>query len=196
MPGRLSCGLAIASLLALATACGTSPPSRYYTLDSTATSDGTPALGRAIAVGPVSIPGSVDRPELVVQVAPNQVEVDEFDRWAAPLDDAIARTVAGNLAVLLATPEVASAPLANFAPAYRVTIDVQRFESAPGDAALVDAVWAVAASAGGEPRTGRTVAREPVQGTGFDALAAAHSRALAKLSGDIAAAIRSAAGAR
>jgi uncharacterized lipoprotein YmbA len=132
----------------------------------------------------------------VVQVAPNQVEVDEFDRWAAPLDDAIARTVAGNLAVLLATPEVASAPLANFAPAYRVTIDVQRFESAPGDAALVDAVWAVAASAGGEPRTGRTVAREPVQGTGFDALAAAHSRALAKLSGDIAAAIRSAAGAR
>jgi uncharacterized lipoprotein YmbA len=196
MPGRLSRGLAIASLLALATACGTSPPSRYYTLDSTAGSDGAPSLGRAIAVGPVSIPGSVDRPELVVQVAPNQVEVDEFDRWAAPLDDAIARTVAGNLAVLLATPEVASAPLANFAPAYRVTIDVQRFESAPGDAALVDAVWAVAASAGGEPRTGRTVAREPVQGTGFDALAAAHSRALAKLSGDIAAAIRSAAGAR
>jgi hypothetical protein len=35
------------------------------------------------------------------------------------------------------------------------------------------------------------VAREPVQGEGFDALAAAHSRAIATLSGDIAAAIRS-----
>jgi hypothetical protein len=37
------------------------------------------------------------------------------------------------------------------------------------------------------------VASEPVTGNGFDALAAAHSRALARVSGDIAAAIRSAA---
>ena len=36
-----------------------------------------------------------------------------------------------------------SAPLANFDPAYRVTIDVQRFDSIPGQAVLVDAVWAV-----------------------------------------------------
>ena len=45
-------------------------------------------------------------------------------------------------------------------------------------------------TAGGETRSGRTVAREAVQGDGFDALAAAHSRALAKMSGDIATAIR------
>ena len=80
--------------------------------------------------------------------------------------------------------------MANFDPAYRVTIDVQRFESAPGQAALVEAVWTVRKTAGGETRSGRTVAREAVQGDGFDALAAAHSRALAKMSGDIAAAIR------
>ncbi len=45
-------------------------------------------------------------------------------------------------------------------------------------------------TAGGETRSGRTVAREPVQGQGFDALAAAHSRAIAKVSADIATAIR------
>jgi hypothetical protein len=45
-------------------------------------------------------------------------------------------------------------------------------------------------AAGAVTRAGRTVAREPVQGDGFDALAAAHSRALAKLSADIAVAIR------
>jgi hypothetical protein len=38
--------------------------------------------------------------------------------------------------------------------------------------------------------SGRTVAREPAQGTDYEALAAAHSRALAKVSGDIATAIR------
>ena len=141
-------------------------------------------------VGPVSVPASVDQPQFVVQVAPNRVEVDEFNRWAAPLSDSIARAVAGDLAVLLGTPDVATAPLANFNPAYRVTIDVQRFESVQGQAALVEAVWTVRKTAGGETRSGRTVAREAVQGDGFDALAAAHSRALATMSADIAAAIR------
>ncbi len=45
-------------------------------------------------------------------------------------------------------------------------------------------------------RSGRTVAREPLEGKGFDAIPAAHSRALAKLSADIAAAIRAASAAR
>ena len=77
-----------------------------------------------------------------------------------------------------------------------MTIDVQRFDSVPGESVLVDAVWAVRPTAGGEVRTGRTVAREAVSVKGFDALAAAHSRALAKVSEDIAAAIRAANSAR
>ncbi len=183
----------IAQLISIAlvavAGCSTAP-SRFYSLTSTATADGTPATSAAVMVGPVTIPASVDQPEFVVQVAPNRVDVDEFNRWVAPLNDAIARAVAGDLVVLLGTPEVASAQLANFAPDYRVTIDVQRFESIQGDAALVEAVWTVRKTAGGETRSGRTVAREPVQGQGFDALAAAHSRAIAKVSADIATAIR------
>jgi uncharacterized lipoprotein YmbA len=87
---------------------------------------------------------------------------------------------------------VAVAPLANFNPAYRVTLDVQRFDSVQNQSVLVDAVWAVRKTAGGDTRSGRTVAREAVRGEGFDALAAAHSRALATVSADIAAAIRAA----
>jgi uncharacterized lipoprotein YmbA len=85
---------------------------------------------------------------------------------------------------------VATAPFANFTPVHRVTIDVQRFDSIRGEAAVIDAVWAVRETTGGRTRSGRTLAREALQGEGFDALAAAHSRALATLSGDIAAAIR------
>jgi uncharacterized lipoprotein YmbA len=176
-------------LLALGTAgCGRSAISRFYTLDSTAIPDAGPLASYAVIVGPVSVPASVDRPEFVVQVAPNRVEVDEFNRWAAPLGDSIARVVAGDLAVLLGTPQVATAPLANFAPAYRVTISVQRFESIPGEAVVLEAVWAVRGSRG--TRSGRTATREAVQDKSFDALAAAHSRALATVSGDIAGAIR------
>ena len=169
--------------------CSTTP-ARFYSLDSTATADGAPAANASVMVGPVTVPASVDQPEFVVQVAPNRVEVDEFNRWVAPLNDSIARAVAGDLVVLLGSPDVASSQLSNFNPDYRVTIDVQRFESIRGNAAVVEAVWTVKKTVGGETRSGRTVAREPVQGQSFDALAAAHSRALTKMSGDIAAAIR------
>ena len=107
-----------------------------------------PATRAAVMVGPVSVPAAVDRPEFVVQTAPNRVDVDEFNRWDAPLNDAIAQAVAGDLVKLLGTPDVASAPMANFAPAYRVTIDVQRFESVPGHSVLVEAVWTVHRTAG------------------------------------------------
>jgi uncharacterized lipoprotein YmbA len=180
----------IALVAAGASGCGTTAPSRFYTLDATAVSDGAAPASYPIMVGPVSVPAAVDRPQFVVQAAPNRVEVDEFNRWAAPLNDAVAQVVAGDLVKLLGTPNVAAGPLANFDPAYRVSIDVQRFESVPGQAALLEAEWTVRRTASAQTRSGRTVAREAVQGESFDALAAAHSRALAKMSGDIATAIR------
>jgi uncharacterized lipoprotein YmbA len=194
MARRVPQFLSIALLAAAAGGCA-SAQSKFYTLASTARTDGAPAAPYAVIVGPVSVPASVDRPEIVVQVAPNQVQIDEFNRWAAPLSDSIARAVAGNLAVLLGTQDVAAAPLANFNPAYRVTINVQRFESVPGESVLVEAVWAVRTTASGTTRSGRTVASEAVQGKGYDALAAAHSRALATVSIDIAGAIQAAAAA-
>ena len=197
MSSRVPCLIvSIAFIAAAASGCGTTAPSRFYTLDAMAVSDGAAPIPDAIMVGPVSVPASVDRAEFVVQVAPNRVDVDEFNRWAAPLNEAIAQAVAGDLVKLLGTPNVVAAPLGNFDPAYRVTIDVRRFESVRGQAAMIEAVWTVHKTAGGKTRSGRTVAREPVQGDGFDALAAAHSRAIAKVSGDIAAAIRAEAAAR
>jgi uncharacterized lipoprotein YmbA len=181
--------ISIAFIAILASGCSTAP-SRFYTLDSTAAPGTAPATRISVVVGPVSVPDTVDRPEFVVQVASNQVDVEEFNRWAAPLGDGIARAVAGDLSTLLGTPDVAVGPMGNFAPTYRVTIDVQRFDSIQGQAAYIDAMWTVHDIKNGKTRSGRTVAREPVQGDGFAALAAAHSRALAKVSDDIAAAIR------
>jgi uncharacterized lipoprotein YmbA len=182
--------LLVAFVTAALAACATTTPSRFYTLDSTASPEGAPAAATTVVVGPVTLPASVDRPQFVIQVAPNRIDIDEYNRWAAPLDDNIARVVAGDLAVLLGSPRVARTPFANFDPAYRVSINVQRFESVPGESALIEALWTVRTSADEQTRSGHTLAREAVQGKGFDTLAAAHSRALAQVSRDIAAAIR------
>jgi hypothetical protein len=191
------CGLAFALAAALS-GCA-SPPSQFYTLAATARPEaGVSPAAYAVAVDNVGLPATVDRPQFVVQKGPNRVAFDEFNRWAAPLATNIARTVAENLVVLLGTPQVVSGPLApSFKPAYRVTVDIQRFESVPGEAATFDALWQVrrvGADADAGATIGRTTLREPVQGEGYDALAAAHSRAIAGMSRDIAAAIRAEAG--
>lgn len=180
----------IGLIVAVAAGCGTSAQSHFYTLDPVAIVDHAPPSNLSVIVAPVRVPATVDQPQFVIQVAQNRAEVEEFDRWVAPLDESIASAVAGDLSILLASPEVVTAPLADFSPQYRVAINVQRFESVKGESTLLVAVWTVRSAVNGKITSGRTVAREPAQGEAFEALAAAHSRGLAKLSSDIATAIR------
>ena len=184
----LSCALVI-----LAAGCASSPSSRFYTLSATLSASTAPpadatSSNLSVAVGPVSVPAAVDRPQIVVSTGPNQVQLDEFNRWASPLQDNIARVVAENLIAMLGTPRVTQTLSVD--AGYRAVIEVQRFESALGEATTLDAVWTVRRAKDGKSQTGRTTVREPAPGTSYDALAAAHSRAVARLSRDIADAVR------
>jgi uncharacterized protein len=177
-------------LAALLTGCGSSPPSRFYTL-SAARGTATASSNISVIVGPVAVPAAVDRPQIVVDIGPNQVRLEEFNRWAAPLQNGIARVVADNLVQMLGTPRVTlSAQTLSADADYRAAIDVQNFQSTPEESAALDAVWTVRRSKDGKSETGRTTVREPAPEKGYDALAAAHSRALVRLSQDIADAVR------
>jgi uncharacterized lipoprotein YmbA len=179
----------LCTLAALTAGCASSP-ARYYTLSATAPPGSSPSK-IAIAVGPVSVPAAVDQPQIVVSTGTNQVTFDEFNRWASPLQDNVARVVAENLAAILGTPRVTLFPLTlNAEVDYRVQIEVRNFESVPGKLASLDAVWTVSRTKNVKSDTGRTSVREPVQENTYDALAAAHSRALARLSQDIADSVR------
>jgi uncharacterized protein len=183
----------LGALAIVASGCA-GPPSHFYTLSRSETLPATPASASShllVVVGPVSIPAVVDLPQIVVDAGSNQVSLDEFNRWASPLQDNISQVVAENLVGMLGTPLVSLSRQSPMADAdYRVAIDVQTFESAPGDAATLKAVWSVRRTKDSKTVTARTTAREPAQGKGYDALAAAHSRALARMSQDIADAIR------
>ena len=180
----------IPSVLAVLAAACASTPSRFYQLSANSSTPG-PASSLSVAVGPVAVPASVDRPQVVVIVGPNQVRLDEFNRWAAPVQNEIARVVAENLVAMLGAPRVTISPQTLAAGAdYRAAIEVQRFESTPGQAATLDAVWTVSRAKDGRAQTSRTTVREPAQEQGYDALVAAHSRAVARLSQAIADAVR------
>lgn len=191
---RLTAFAPACAVVAMATACA-SPPSQFYTLNSTTSVAATVSVAAAatilsVAVGPIAVPAVVDRPQIVLSVGANQLRLDEFNRWAAPLADNITEVLIANLTKELGTAQIwAHAQMALANPDFQVIVDVRRFHSLLGDAAEIDALWTVRPAAGGASKTGRSQVREPTSGSGFEALVAAHSRALARVSADIATAI-------
>jgi uncharacterized lipoprotein YmbA len=185
--------IAVLFLLAAASGCARSPNVNFYTLSAMAPETASPAAPiRTVAVGPVTLPELVDRPQLVIKVAPDRVDIVETERWAEPLKSEIPRLLAENLARLLRPARVSTTDQSESRDAeYRVLVDIQRFETVPGEGVEIDALWSVRRSAvGATPRRGRSRVREPAAGSGYDALVAAHGRALAAISGDIARALR------
>jgi uncharacterized lipoprotein YmbA len=173
--------------------CSRSPRVTFYTLEPAAQVETVAAAmaAPAIAVGPVTLPELVDRPQLVVRVAANRVEVLETHRWAEPLKSEIPRLIAENLGRLLGSSRVSSYLQHSGADAdFRVLVDFKRFESSPGDAVIVEAVWSLRRATGGILKTGYTLVREPVGAEGYDPLVAAYGRALIAVSRDLARDIR------
>jgi uncharacterized lipoprotein YmbA len=182
--------LAVAAA-ALCAGCA-SPRATFYRLsaDTSLGAAGPGAMQQPVIVGPVTVPDLVDRPQIVTRGTGNEVAVNEYARWAEPLRSSIADAIAGDLTLLLGSDRVAAASRAVVDPqAWRVRVDIQQFESAPGDAVAIDARWSVRRNGDAAALNGRSLVREPVEGAGYDALVAAHSRALASVSRDIAAAI-------
>jgi uncharacterized lipoprotein YmbA len=181
-------------MAALAGGCASSPKASFYTLSPVPVSSPAPAGNEgpaAIALGSVTVPEMDDRPQLVLRVDANRVELDEFARWAEPLKGQVRRVVTADLALQFPHALVSGFPLGGDAAAsFLVSVDVQNFESAPGDAASLTVLWTVRPPKQGAQVSGRSIVREPTGSAGYDALVAAHSRALAAVSAEIATAIR------
>ncbi len=182
----------LAALFALAalTACGSSPKSSFYTLSAIEPANqGTSNGSYSIAIGSVAVPDVIDRPQFVTRTGANELTINEFARWGEPLRAEIPRVVAANLARDLDGAFVSIYPQSAGGIAdFRLQLDIRRFDSLLGEAATVEVVWTLR-PAKGAAVSGRSVAREATAGAGYDALVAAHSRALASVSRDIAAAV-------
>jgi hypothetical protein len=193
MMHRCTVWIVSVSLVVALAGCSRSPRVTFYTLAPGARIEALAAATTvpAVAVGPVTLPEVVDRPQLVVRVAANRVEILETRRWAEPLKSEIPRLMAENLRALLRSDRVSSyLQHAGVDADYRVLVDIQRFESSPGEAVTIEAAWSLRRAAGGATKTGRSLVREPVDAVGYDPLVAAYGRALFSVSRDLAGAIR------
>ena len=187
---RYQTALALAAALLLA-ACAASPPEHFYSLSN---GMGVPAQAAAspgyyIELPAVTVPQQVARYQMVVSTEAGRVDLLEHERWsampAAELSQSLSLAITGELG----TVDVFRTPTTDGVPVYRISTNVQRFESAPGRYALIDAVWSVRLVGGTKVLTCRSVANETV-GAGFDALVAGHRRAVARIAADMSKGVR------
>jgi uncharacterized lipoprotein YmbA len=175
MNGRVLASLAALLLLA---GCASSPPTNFYTLSDTAAQTTAPGgVGHVIITG-VTIPGEIDRPEIVRRVGPNQLSVTESDRWAAPLDDTIRRVLTDDIGRRM--------PGAAAEPQRPVTVDIHEFYGDASCNVTLRAVWTLK-QAGTQPTTEEV--QVPSSGSCPTTLAATMSIALGQLSDRIIAAV-------
>jgi uncharacterized lipoprotein YmbA len=181
---------AMASLAALLCACSSVSPPRFHTLmpaPDSATSTVAPSGALAWEVLPVAIPAQVDQPQWVVRTVDGSLAVLEQERWIAPLGEEIRAAVVDRLTRTLGAPAAPIEP----GKLWRVRIDVQRFDSAPGREVRLEATWTVSSSAEtAVPLRCHGDFVQQITAGGYPALASGHQQGVTRLADRIAQALK------
>jgi len=177
--------------------CGSSPSARFYILNTMERSTSTSPLtieghNVVVKVGPVSIPDSLDHLQIVTLSGQNQLRLDEFKRWGGDFQDSIQRVLAENISLLLPTDQVYLFQETALMPVdFQVMVNVREFYGELAGVVKLNADWTVVYH-GREKAViaKKSVLQENTTGAGYQAYVAAQSQLLARLSQEIAAAIR------
>jgi uncharacterized lipoprotein YmbA len=178
--------------------CVRSPEPKFYTLtpvqDQSSGRRSHPVEHAVIGIGPVKLADYLDQSQIVTRTSNNQVEKAEFDRWVGSFKDNFINVLADDLGFLLSDQQIHLYPWrTSVALDYQVTLNVIRCDGRLGDAAWLETRWSIFKGPGKKLlKTSQSNIREPVTGADYGDLVAAQSRALTKLSQEIAAAIHQA----
>ncbi|AKF51060.1 MULTISPECIES: PqiC family protein [Pseudomonas syringae group] len=187
-------------LMVLAAAVGlgacTSTQTHYYTLIAPMSATSTAAskpMPFQFEMLPVIMPVQVDQPPLVVRQGNGSLAILDTERWGSPLGDEFHDALTPQLERRFGSRDMAGLPKNSDQPTLSIRTDVRRFESMPGNYALIDVVWTLglreAGATAGSKRQSLTcssVIREEA-GEGMENLIIAHQKAVAQLADKIAA---------
>ena len=197
---KLACAVPLILLLGLSACLGggsKAPATRYYVLNSlyTAEKETQPVVDlkeAIVVIGPLTLTQVLDRPHIIIRHSQNEIRVANLDRWAEPLHENFTRVLRENLSALISQARVIRFPPAASIPvAYQVIIEVMRFDGNPQNEVVLRAQWAVLGGEGDSVLLKRqSDFKEPSEGDTIAEMVSAQSRLVAKLSRDIAEALK------
>ncbi|MBW1897278.1 MAG: membrane integrity-associated transporter subunit PqiC, partial [Deltaproteobacteria bacterium] len=143
-----------------------------------------------IAVGPVVFPKYLGQPQIVSRTSDHTLDLDEFHRWAEPLEDDFKRTLSKNLSILLSGDRFFVVPWRATTINYRVGLEVMRFDGQVGGDVSLVAIWGILGDDGKKLLlAGKSNFHETTGGGGYVRLVSAQSRLVEALSREVADAI-------
>ena len=171
--------------------CGTSPKTQLYvlnTIDKNASVKAIDAENIVIKIGPVSLPGSLDKEPIVTRMGSNRLFADEFNRWSGDYQNDIERILGENISILLPASEINLSRETILSPVdFQVFINVREFDGTLGGIVTLNTNWTVVRKAKKKTVvTKKTILQEKTNGNTYQDYVAAQSRLLAKLSQEIA----------
>jgi uncharacterized lipoprotein YmbA len=176
-----------------------SQPPRFYTLTSAVEDqkllrESSASSNLAIGIGPIKLADYLANSKIVTRIDDNKIIQAEFDQWSGSLKNNIINVLADNIGSLLNTEKIFVHPWRSFIPIeYQVIIEIIRFDGEPGKQATLEARWIVLKDKDKSIiDTKRSSILETTDTPGYAGLAAAQSRALGKLSREIAQSIHAA----
>lgn len=196
----LSCGL-IGVLLSAAFFSGgclsRSPSPSFYVLspiqnDQVISQKKNPARHTTVGIGPIKLADYLDQSQIITRTSDNQLVKAEFNRWAGPFKDNFMNVLADDIGSLMSTDRIYLYPWRlSVLIDYQVVVDVVRCDGRLGEAAWLETRWSVFKGPDKKLlKTKRSSIRESVEGADYYDLVAAQSRAVAKLSQEIAESIQ------
>jgi uncharacterized lipoprotein YmbA len=154
-PRRISPLFVLAGLLMLA-GCGTTPPSKFYMLESVSASAAEPELPVMqsdvhIGVGPIQFADYLDRTQIVTRTDDAEVILAETHRWVEPLKENFGRILAENLSTQLHTDKVLLHPSRNWSEIdYQVLVNVWQFDASTQGIVTLLANWSLRGKGGAQ----------------------------------------------
>jgi uncharacterized lipoprotein YmbA len=165
------------------------PEARFFVLRSVVEpSSPTAETAEVVGVLRVRLPGHLERPQLVTWRAPTELRIDEFLRWAEPLDAAVGRTLAENLDALLPSHRVIRSPWPSGAKLRcRVAVGLRLFGLQDNGEVRLEGRWALLPAASERPYATDTVSlrRGPLAAGAAGSDPGAGVEAMSELLGDL-----------
>jgi len=184
--------LAAVGSLSLLSACAASRPDHFYVLSTQppgASAPRTPATQQVMLK--LTLPAWLDRSEMVLNTSTDAVLILEHERWAAPLGELAAHTLARDIerrrGDLLVNGQSGSRATG---ATVGVTVDVVQISVHRGSRASMEAHWRILEPRSGQDQVGGEVFSAPVAGDESAAVAKGLSECLGLLAERLAGQIR------
>jgi len=181
------CTALIAAVFFLNACSSSGPATTYYVLDTETReidSSANNAELASIGVGPVSLPGYLENTAIVSRRSNQVLNVSGFHAWSEPLDQAISRVLAKELASQLGRADVWSFPWdSRNRPKYQVNVVIDQFDGERGQSVFLRAKWFVfSVEKNTTVATGSFSNEVPVDSASYSDYVAGLSLALSQLS--------------